>query len=239
MHPTLLIIEAGDVPAPIRQLGSFPEMFVRAANFSACEVSIVHARHNPLPRQHNDYDGILVSGSPAMVTDRELWSENLAAWLRNAVYEEARILGICYGHQLIAHALGGLVGYHPHGMELGTHQISLTYPGGNDDVFSLLDGLPSHFEANLAHSQTVLSPPREATSLAYSRHDPHQILGYGKNVLTLQFHPEFDQQIMRTYVNYKLEQADGRDPTINLGDPVEDTPVPRQILQRFIDSMQN
>ena len=239
MRPTLLIIEAGDLPHPLQTtvLKTFPDLFMQAADFGACTVKTLHAQRDRLPGNLYGYDGILVTGSSSMVSDREPWSENLAAWLRNAIQGEVKILGVCYGHQLIAHALGGLVGYHPNGTELGTHEISLTYSGSKDDVFALLGGLPTKFEANLSHCQTVLSPPREATLLGYSIHDPHQILGYSKNVLTLQFHPEFNQKIMRAYVNYILEQSKFENPDINLGAPIEETPVPQKILQRFIDSL--
>ncbi len=239
MRPTLLIIETGDLPPPLQTpaLRTFPDMFMQAADFSACRILNVHAQRDRLPGNLDGYDGILVTGSTSMVSDREPWSENLAAWLKKAIQDKIKILGVCYGHQLIAHALGGLVGYNPNGMELGTHEISLTYSGSKDDAFTLLGGLPTKFGANLAHSQTVLSPPREATLLGYSIHDPHQILGYGKNVLTLQFHPEFSQKIMWAYVNYKLEQSKFQDPDINLGEPIEETPVPQKILQRFIDSL--
>lgn len=52
-----------------------------------------------------------------MVTDQEPWSEKTAAWIRNAMAMEMPLFGVCYGHQLMAHALGGRVEYHPQGRE--------------------------------------------------------------------------------------------------------------------------
>ncbi|RYF49524.1 MAG: glutamine amidotransferase, partial [Comamonadaceae bacterium] len=59
--------------------------------------------------------GAIITGSWNMVTDREDWSELTAAWVREAFAGDVPLLGICYGHQLMAHALGGVVDYHPQG----------------------------------------------------------------------------------------------------------------------------
>ena len=91
-----------------------------------------------------------------MVTDREPWSEDTAAWLREAAAAGLPMFGVCYGHQLLAHALGGKVGYNPTGSELGTQTVELLPPAAGDQ---LLDGLPASFPAQMLHAQTVLQPP--------------------------------------------------------------------------------
>ena len=194
----ILILQTGDVPPDVPHAGNFDGMFLRMADYSRTGAVIVHAVREPLPEDASGFSGIVVTGSPAMVSDREPWSERCAAWIGQAVLSGARVLGVCYGHQLIAHAFGGAVGYHPQGMELGTHAIRLRPEAGGHPLFA---GMPGTFKANLAHSQTVLSPPKEARVLARSDHDPHQILLYGEQAVTFQFHPEFDDVVMQTYVD--------------------------------------
>lgn len=240
IKPRLLLLQMGDA-SPQALPENFDGLFLRMANYAGVELEIIHAAKGGKTSSPNNYAGVIVTGSPAMVTDREDWSEAAGRWLAGAL-EGGRcgILGICYGHQLLAQALGGTVGFHPGGMELGTHAITLK-PAAED--YRLLSGLPKKFNANLSHSQTVQEAPAGAVNLASSFYEPNQILAYGDKVITLQFHPEFDAQVMFGYVQSRLlpgnncsELASGLPRQVYLGLPVADTPVPALILQRFIDS---
>ena len=234
-HRAILILQTGDVPAGVMTgwgVPNFDRMFMDAADYSGCGVEVIHAQKEPLPPDAARYSGIIVTGSPSMVSDREPWSEASAAWLNRAIADGAAVLGVCYGHQLVAHALGGEVGWHPAGQELGTHLVRLT-PEAKEHP--LLAGLPQEFPANLAHSQSVLKPPATAQALAASEHEPYQILAYSEKVLTLQFHPEFTGTIMQAYVDYAAKRQKGgkSERPVNLGTPVLDTPEARRVLQNF------
>src|SRR5688500_1212939 len=87
----------------------------------------------PVPRSL-DYDGVVVTGSWSMVTDREPWSEQTADYLREAVTQQLPLLGVCYGHQLLAHAMAGQVGYNPHGRHAGTAEVTLTPEAADDPL---------------------------------------------------------------------------------------------------------
>ena len=238
MPGTVLILQTGDVPAGVRKAGNlenFDRMFLAAADYHGRAVEVIHAQEEALPASAAKYGGIIITGSPSMVTEREAWSERSAAWLRRAINAGVPVLGVCYGHQLVAHAFGGVVGWRPGGMELGTHTVALAAAAA---YHPLLSGLPGVFQANLAHSQSVLAPPRGAQILASSVHERYQILAYGERALTLQFHPEFTGRIMEVYVDY-LSATRNRKPgrPIKVGLPVQDTPKAREVLQRFIDSL--
>ena len=167
-----------------------------------------------------------------MVTDRLPWSEFAAGWLRQAMADQVPIFGVCYGHQLLAYALGGVVDYHPDGMELGTHDIELLAAAVQDP---LLTPLPRRFPVNLIHSQTVLTPPPGAVVLARSQGDPHQILRYGENAITVQFHPEFTAGVMQGFLrSMTAEQPDRKQELARVGREISDTPDSRALMARFV-----
>ena len=232
----ILILQTGDVPSGVMTgwgVPNFDRMFLDAADYNGGGVEVILAQKETLPPDAARYSGIIVTGSPSMVSDREPWSEAAATWLSRAIASGAAVLGVCYGHQLVAHALGGKVGWHPAGQELGTHLIRLTPEAAGHP---LLSDLPQEFPANLAHSQSVLTPPAVARVLAASAHEPYQILAYSDKVLTLQFHPEFTGTIMQAYVDFEAARQKGGKPKrpVNLGTPVLDTPEARRVLQNFV-----
>lgn len=236
MPRPLLIMLAGNVPAKIiGRTGNFDRMFLRMADYTGLDVVVKAVFRDEMPDDPESYCGTIVTGSPAMVTDREPWSEKSGAWLCRAVASGCRVLGVCYGHQLMAQALGGVAAYHPNGMELGTFPVTLL-PAASGHP--LLPHLPAAFKANLVHSQTVTALPPGATALAYGEGDPHQIVAYGPNAITLQFHPEFDQAVTQSYIGLlagtENPAARAREKRIALGLPAGETPEAASILQRFV-----
>lgn len=237
MPRPLLIMLAGDVPAKIiGRTGNFDRMFLRMADYTGLDVTVKAVFRDEVPDEPESYCGVIVTGSPAMVTDREPWSEKSGAWLCRAVASGCKVLGVCYGHQLMAQALGGAAAYHPKGMELGTFPVTLL-PAASGHP--LLPHLPPVFMANLVHSQTVTALPPGAAALAYGEEDPHQIVAYGPNAISLQFHPEFDQAVTQSYIDLLAERANppgrARGKSITLGLPAREAPEAASILQRFVD----
>src|SRR4030042_4477261 len=92
-----------------------------------------------------------------MVTERAPWSEQAAEWLRKAVSGGVPVLGICYGHQLLAYAHGGRVADNPLGREYGTVQVRMGGAAARDE---LLGGLPASIPVHEGHTQSVLSEAR-------------------------------------------------------------------------------
>ena len=168
-----------------------------------------------------------------MVTERADWSERTAKWIREMHAAGVPLFGVCYGHQLIADALGGRVDYLPGGRELGIHLVSLSDFGL---AHPHLSGFPQEFPAILSHEQSVLDLPPNARVLAGSARDPHQILHYGGETWSTQFHPEFTPELLATCLERKrsLLEAEGMNVT-GLIDSLESTPVAARLLLEFVE----
>lgn len=175
--------------------------------------------------------GVVVTGSSAMVSAREPWGERTGAWLAKAVRAGTPVLGICYGHQLMAQALGGRVGPNPRGREIGSIQVH-RHPGCDDDP--LLGGLPSPLQVQATHLESVLELPPGARLLAWSEGDPHQAFSVGPRAWGLQFHPEFDADAIRHYLEARRDplRVEGLDADALL-DRLRDSGHGRALLRRF------
>lgn len=229
MRP-LLILKTGQTLPSLRTQGEDFEDWIRHGLDGAATLTVDVTAGQPLP-ELSSCSGIVVTGSPAMVTDQAEWSERSADYLRAALACSLPVLGICYGHQLLAHALGGVVGYHPQGREIGTVDIRLNAAHGGDALFA---GLPARFPAHATHSQSVLQLPPGAVLLASSEHDAHHAFRVGELAWGVQFHPEFDARIMRTYIQERQQdlRREGLDVEALLGQ-VRPTPEATRLLRDF------
>ena len=230
--PPFLILETGQPVASMRRYRGFPYWIRVAAGLHEDDTVAVDVQGGePLPPREG-FAGVIVTGSGAMVTDRADWSEASAAWLRDAAHAGTPVFGICYGHQLLAHALGGEVGDHPAGREMGTVDIQLHPAAQDDPVFA---PIPERFAAQVTHLQTVLAPPPGATVLARSDHDACHAFRWGEAAWGVQFHPEFSATHMRGYVHARRValQQEGHCPKA-ITRNVRAAPEARRVLKRFV-----
>jgi len=176
-------------------------------------------------------DGVIVTGSHSMVTEEEAWSRQTAAWLAEVVARGIPMLAICYGHQLLAKALGGVSGYHRNGMEIGTVAIDLTDSARDDRLFC---DLPARFDAHTIHSQTVVTLPEGAVRLAFNTHDENHAFRMGPCAWGVQFHPEFDRAVMRSYIDeVSKSEPFGEEKRAALLEAARETAEATAILKRF------
>lgn len=220
----ILIIQMGEPPAPIAaDVGQQSDWFRSAlAPLKLGELLIVRPDLNETLPPPSALSAAIVTGSWAMVTDRLDWSERTGEWLRLAVDEQLPLLGVCYGHQLLADALGGTVTDNPQGKEVGLETVSLKPAAAQD---ALLSELPTEFSAYLTHLQSVVTPPPGAQVLASSALDGCQILRYSPTTLSFQFHPEMDAGVMNACLK------NNRQPTLTAP---EEPRWARRLLVEFV-----
>ncbi|WP_114239496.1 glutamine amidotransferase [Dyella sp. C9] len=228
----VLIIRTGRAPEPLRaRHGDFPHWFRLGAKLAPERVRVVDVAADEALPPPSEVAGALITGSAAMVTERAPWSERTAGWIRDAMDAELPLFGVCYGHQLMAHALGGRVDYLPGGREIGTVSIDLLDAARHDPLASQL---PSQFRAHATHEQSVLELPKGATVLASSSRDPNHLLRYGAHAMSTQFHPEFNADVMRAYIRRKHHdmRREGFDPH-HTWQQVAPTPLARRLFRQF------
>jgi GMP synthase-like glutamine amidotransferase len=184
----ITIIETGRVPQTHRtRHGSFPDMFthmVRAADPAATTDIVSIPDGEPLPDPRS-LDAILITGAAAGVYDGLDWIAPLEDFVRRAHANGTPMVGVCFGHQLIAQALGGTVRKSDKGWGIGRHVYQVSPDNG------VIDG--ERLAIACSHQDQVIEAPRDAKTFLSSDFTPHAGLLYaGGTTLSVQPHPEFD-----------------------------------------------
>lgn len=232
MKPCLIIKTGEKIPSLAGTPGDYEDWIAAGMGLGdQCVEVVTPYRDEALPAAQT-VCAALITGSGAMVTDGEAWMEETAAWLRQAVAAGLPVLGICFGHQLLAHALGGEVDDNPAGVEVGTVTVELAAGAQEDPLFSTL---PLQFDAQLSHRQSVRRLPPGARRLAYSEMEPYQAFAYGETTWGIQFHPEFDAAIIAHFIDYyrELLRQQGRDADALLT-ARRPSPQSHALLRRFL-----
>lgn len=229
---SIVILKTGStLPAIAGQYGDFEDWIIARSGVPAPGFRTVAIHAGETPPALENTRAVIVTGSPAMVTDDEDWIRRGEDYLRAAVNSGVPVLGICFGHQMLAQALGGTVVFHPRGREIGTTNVALTAAATGDALFA---GMPARFPAHVTHMQSVSSLPSSATILAGNEFDPHQGVRFADKAWGVQFHPEFNAAIMAGYIRERAEQIrqEGLD-VERLAGEVREAEAAATLLARF------
>ena len=226
----LTIIETGHVPDPLRaRFKSYPDMFgaMFARQGVAISADIVPVADGaPLPDPAG-LEGVLITGSPAGVYDDLPWMDPLRAFIRRLYERRTKTVGICFGHQIIADALGGDVRKSEKGWGLGRHTYEVV-------------PAPPHFAPEVAslsiacsHQDQVIAPPASARVVLRSDFAPNAGLVYDNGaILTVQPHPEFEDDYARALIDLRAGRAD--EDTLAAAHESMKTPSDSTVLARAI-----
>lgn len=235
MNPTIraLVIRCGDPePSVAKVHGCFAAWFRQAID-PEIPLEVLDTRTDACDARRLDgVEAVVISGSPHSVYEDHPWIPALSAFVREAVvHRRMPVLGVCFGHQLLASALGGRVTRNPRGREMGTITVELNERGQQEALF---EQLPARFTAHATHQDTVAEPPPGAVVFGRSSLDDCQAFRV-HNAVGVQFHPEVTADMLRGYIAARAEllRREGKDPEqIHRG--VADRVHGAQVLTNFM-----
>ncbi len=177
------ILETGRPPGDLgARFGAYPAMFERLLQLGP--TSSYAVMDGQLPTHPEDHDAYIVTGSPAGVYDPLPWIDPLMGFLRRS-RDKATLVGICFGHQVMAQAFGGQVIKSPKGWGVGLHEYQVVRRE------PWMDGAPS-FAIPASHQDQVVVRPPDAAVIAASEFTPFAGLAYSDKAISFQGHPEFE-----------------------------------------------
>ncbi len=194
-----LILKTGSTFNQLKQQqGDFENWIVAHSSFPVHDFTVLDVTHeNFSVSSLNGFKAVIITGSHANVSEHPPWlkkAQQVVAQLRDL---QIPMLGICFGHQLIAQTFGGQVDDNPLGEEFGAVEIELL-PIAQQNLLFL--NLPVKFEAYMSHRQTIIKLPPRAIRLARSTKERTAAFYLEPNIWGVQFHPEFDSIIMEYYL---------------------------------------
>lgn len=186
----ITIIETGQVPQKYRdQHRSYPHMFERMvrAEYPTATIDVISIPNGDALPDPGTVEAVLITGAAAGVYDEFDWIAPLEDFVRASYANKTPMVGVCFGHQLIAQALGGTVRKSEKGWGIGRHVYQVLPDNG------IFDG--EAVAIACSHQDQVIEAPTEARTILSSEFTPHAGLLYANGTtLTVQPHPEFDAE---------------------------------------------
>ena len=194
------ILETGAPPADLAvRFGDYAVMFEQLLGAAAFEWRHFNVCAGELPPDPEACDGYLITGSAAGVYDPQAWIAETETFLQKAK-GKAALIGVCFGHQLMARAFGGTVIKSPKGWGVGLHRYQVL------NHRPWMDGAQT-IAAPASHQDQVVEAPPHTTVLAGSDFTPLGMLAWDDQpALSIQLHPEFDP----AYAQALIELRRGR-----------------------------
>lgn len=214
---TLGILETGLVDVEFRKTyGDYPTMFIDL--FKGVDKPPIYKSYcvidGEYPAHIDECDAYLITGSKHDSFADEPWIIQLQDYVRELYAKRKKMLGICFGHQLLAHALGGKADRSDKGWGVGVYNSEIPA----DVNPSWLDGMRS-FNLNVTHQDQVASIPDEATVLGHNPFCPYSAFFIADSVLCFQGHPEFSSEYTKTLMLSRQDR------------------IPPPVLQKALDSL--
>jgi GMP synthase-like glutamine amidotransferase len=186
--------------APAYQLEYGP-MFLKflATLWPADKIKMYEVACGRKPKNLDECDGYIISGSPKGAYDTDPWIAELGTFIQNCSTKKKKLVGVCFGHQMIAHYLGGKAEKSKNGWGVGVRSFKISQ---NENWMA-----PKLEKAALivSHQDQVVKLPKEARHLAVSDFCPYEMFAIGEHIFSFQGHPEFTPEFARSRLETRKE----------------------------------
>jgi len=222
----LAILETGRPPGDlVRRFGDYPAMMTRMLG-GEFEIDTFDVAAGEFPADPSDYEAYLVTGSPAGAYDPLPWIEPLKQFLRDA--GDRKLVGICFGHQLMAEAFGGHVEKSDKGWGIGLQHYEI------DRVEPWMDEMAS-IDVPASHQDQVVAQPPHTEVIASSPFTPFAALAWtDRPAISVQFHPEFAPDYAKALIEARREKMPDADRAIASLDRPNDNARIADWIRRFL-----
>lgn len=221
----LAILETGKPPGDLAgTYGDYPAMFRGLLGMAAPSYDV---EAGEFPNDPADHDAYLLTGSPAGVYEDLPWIAELMTFLQRAK-GRAKLVGICFGHQVMAEAFGGHVEKSAKGWGAGLMTYPIVAPQPWTDNVSLISVPASH------QDQVVLQPPNTEV-IASSLFTPYAALAWtDQSAISFQFHPEFEPAFAKALIEQRYDRVPDPDAAIASLDAPNDNARVGDWIRRFL-----
>jgi len=223
----IAVLETGVPPDPLgKEFGSYPDMFSRLLG-PGYELETYDVQAGQLP-QADGYGAYLVTGSPAGVYDPYPWIPPLIEFIRGA--GDAKMIGVCFGHQVMAEALGGHVIKSPKGWGAGLQRYEVVHKepwlNGEREV-----AIPA------SHQDQVVRQPPKTEVVARSDFTPFASLAWtDRQAISFQFHPEFSPAYAKALIEKRYDRVNEPDAALASLDAPNDNGRVGGWIRRFLEA---
>ncbi|MEZ5778141.1 MAG: type 1 glutamine amidotransferase [Paracoccaceae bacterium] len=183
------ILQTGQAPDVLRaEMGDYPDMFVRLLAGRGLEFKSYHVEGMEFPGSVHDCDGWLITGSRHGAYEDHPFIKPLEDFIRETYAEKVPLVGICFGHQIIAQALGGKVEKFKGGWAIGPQDYDF-------------DG--EKVNLNAWHQDQVVEKPSGAETVGSNAFCEHAALLYGDRAYSVQAHPEYGNDFIEGLMTHR------------------------------------
>ncbi len=201
------VLETGEVDAKLKPVhGSYGDMFASLISglYDAPNFNIINILKGQFPKNPMDCDLWVISGSRHGVYDDLSWIDPLKNFILRCIGRNIPLFGVCFGHQILAEAMGGSVKKFEHGWCLGVHEYKVKRKLDWNNVIG------SSFSSFAIHQDQVVVPPLDSTNIAGSKFCKFALLAYGNlnhpYAISLQSHPELTHRYVSDLIKVRKSE---------------------------------